>query len=205
MAVHHRRRLTVLLAAAAAIAFPAPAIAHVTEQAGSLEVTLGWGNEPPLVGLENSVEVVVADDAGSPVGDAGDELEAEVTFGDRQISLPLEPGEGEGEFAAALVPTRPGTYAFHVTGRVGGQPIDIEATCSDGTFECVAPASEAQFPVADPSAGELAQALEREAPRVEEAGDTADGARTLSIVALVIAAVALGAAGAGLVVRRKSG
>ncbi len=200
-----RRGLTGLLAAALVLSLPASAGAHVTEQAGPLEVTVGWGNEPPLVGLENSVEVVVADGSGAPVGGPDDSLEAEVSFGERRITLPLEAGEGTGEFGAVLVPTRPGTYAFHVSGRVDGQPIEIEATCSEGTFECVLPAAEAQFPVADPSVGELAEGLEREVPRVEDATDTADGAQTLAVAALVIAAIALGAAGAGLVMRRKSG
>lgn len=204
MPFHCRRGLTGLLAALALLALPIPATAHVTEQAGPLEVTVGWGSEPPLVGLENSVEVVVADGSGSPIGSAADQLEAEVSFGERRITLPLEAGEGAGEFAALIVPTRPGTYAFHVSGRVAGQRIEIETTCSEGTFECVQPAAEAQFPVADPSLGELAEGLEREAPRVEDAADTADGARTLAIAALLIAGIALGAAGAGLVMRRKS-
>jgi hypothetical protein len=201
-----RRALTGMLAAAALLAaVPGSAQAHVTEQAGPLEVTLGWGDEPPLVGFENFVEVEVADGSGSPVGGPADSLEVEVSFGDRRLALPLEAGEVPGTFAAVIVPTRPGTYAFHLTGEVDGQEIDLESTCSEQSFECVGPASDAQFPVADPSLGEVAEGLAREGPRVDDAADTADGAKTIAIAAIVVAAFALGAAGAGILVRRKSG
>lgn len=178
--------LSALLAGGVALA-----PAHVTEESGSFEVELGWGEEPPRVGVENFVEVGVSDARGAPVVVPVAALSVEVVYGDTAVTLPLVPTSVPGTLEARLTPTRPGTYSFNVTGSVRGQPLDVSATCSRSTFECVDTAAGTEFPVDDPSAGELAQRLSREADRVEEAGDQADSARTLAIVALALAAVAL--------------
>lgn len=170
------------------------ASAHVTEASGPFRVEMGWGNEPPLVSSDNFVEVEVADAAGTPVAVPAGALSVEVSYAGTAVTLPLIPGEIPGELSAELIPTRPGTYAFHITGTVQGQTLDVEATCSEATFECVEEGSSAEFPVKDPSPGELSQRLSRESDRVREATDTAESAKTLALVALVPALLALGMA-----------
>lgn len=169
----------------------APASAHVTEESGSFEVEMGWGEEPPRSGAENFVEVSVAGTGGAPVAVPAGALSVEVVYGGTALTLPLTPTPVPGTLEARLTPTRPGTYAFNVSGSVHGQQLDVSATCSESTFECVETGAATEFPVKDPSAGELAQRLSSEADRVEQAGDRADSARTLAIVALVLAAAAL--------------
>jgi hypothetical protein len=182
------------------------AAAHVEKESGPFRVELGWGVEPPLAGLDNFVQVELADSAGAPVAVPAGALSVEVTYGASAVTLPLVPAEAPGELRAELVPTRPGTYAFHVSGSVGGQTVAVSATCSASTFECVEDSSGAEFPVSDPSSGELAQRLVRESERVEQAGDDADSARSLAVVALALAAAALATAvGIGLRGRRKRG
>ena len=170
------------------LASPAPA--HVTKAAGAFRVTIGWASEPPLTGLENSIVVEVTDADGAPVTDVRSP-EVEVTFGDARVTLPLLPGEQPGEFEAALVPTRPGSYAIDVTAAADGEKIDVSSGCSEQSFECVEPASVAQFPVKDPSLGEIAERLSRDLPREQDAADTADSARAIALGALVLAAIAL--------------
>jgi len=172
------------------------AAAHETKSVGGLKLTVGWGDEPAFSGFRNFVEVDVVDGAGHPVTDlGGGALSADVGFGDEHLPLALVPARGQpGKFRAWLVPTRPGTYSFHVTGTIKGQPIDMMSTCSDTTFACVADVSDIQFPVKDPSAGQLADRISREMPRAEAAMTAAGGARTLAIAGLAGAVVALGAA-----------
>jgi hypothetical protein len=189
-----RPSLAAAAIAAVALTLPASAPAHVTKPANGFRVTMGWGNEPPLAGFENFVEVGVTDASGAPVRDLGSTAGVEVSFGGAQTVLPLVPSEVPGEFRAALVPTRPGTYAFHVTATANGEEIATGATCSDRTFDCVAAASEVAFPVKDPSIGELSERLARELPRVEQAADTAASARRIAIAAVVLAGLALAAA-----------
>jgi hypothetical protein len=170
--------------------------AHETKGVGDLRLTVGWGEEPAFSGFRNFVEVDVADAAGRPVTDlGGGTLSAEVSFGSERISLSLLPARGQpGKFSAWLVPTRPGTYTFHITGMARGQVIDMTSTCSQETFACVADVSDIQFPVKDPSAGQLADRISRELPRAAGAMEAATGARTLAVAGLAGAVIALGAA-----------
>jgi hypothetical protein len=186
----------VALAAIVLLAIWTPAAAHETKGVGNLRLTVGWGEEPAFSGFRNFVEVDVADAAGRPVTDlGGGTLSVEVSFGNERISLSLLPVPGQpGKFSAWLVPTRPGTYGFHITGMARGQAIDLTSSCSPETFACVADVSDIQFPVKDPSAGQLADRISRELPRASGAMEAATGARTLAIAGLAGAVIALGAA-----------
>jgi hypothetical protein len=200
-----RLRLIALAAVTLVLASAPAALAHVVRTVGPYSVEIGWGNEPPVAGLENFVEVTVTSDAG-PVADVGPDAAVAVSFGDARKSLPLVPTEEPGTFRATLVPTRPGTYAFQVEATVDGREISTGAKCSEGTFDCVIPASEIQFPVADPTPGEVADRVTATLPRAEEAADDADSAKRLAIAAIAIAAIALGGAVAlALRARRHTG
>lgn len=169
--------------------------AHERKTVGSVVLIVGWGDEPAYTGFRNFVEVDVADAAGAPVADPAGALSVEVSFGAERTTLPLSPaGKAAGHYRAALVPTRPGTYAFHITGVVHGERVDVTSTCSDQTFACVRDASDVQFPAKDPTAGQLAERIDRAVPRAERAAAAAASARTLSVVSLAIAVAALFAA-----------
>jgi hypothetical protein len=171
------------------------ASAHVVERSGPYRVSMGWGNEPALSGSENFVEIGLADASGAPVPAPAGALDVEVGFGGAVRTLALAPGEEPGTFRAVLVPTRPGTYRFHVTGTVRGRAVDARAACSERTFDCVVDAAGAQFPAREPSSGEVAEKLDRQLPRAQrEAKETADDARRLALVALVVAVLAVAAA-----------
>jgi len=176
--------------------------AHETQALDQIRLTIGWGDEPTFTGFKNFISVAVSDAKGAPVIDPGGSLSVEVSFGDERIVLLLLPaGERRGEFRAWLVPTRPGTYTFHITGRIKGQTVDATSICSDRTFDCVTDISEIQFPVKDPSAGQLADGIGRALPRAERAMDTGARAQTFAFVAIGGAFLALAVA-IGFGVRR---
>jgi hypothetical protein len=188
------QRFAVSVAAMFALAC-APLAAHDTASAGSIRIAIGWGEEPAFSGLRNAVEVDLTDAQGAPVQVLNGSLSAEVSFGDRRVTLALRPvPQAPGRFTAWLVPTRPGTYSFHITGTVNGQAIDVTSTCSETTFDCVADVADVQFPARDPSPGQLAERVNRTLPRAERAIETAGRARTAGYAALTIAALALVAA-----------
>jgi hypothetical protein len=182
-----------------------PLSAHDAHVVGSYRLEIGWGDEPALAGARNAIVVELTDAAGrTPVTDlGGGSLSAEVTFGDQRIVLPLgRSPEHRNQFQAFIVPTRSGTYTFHITGRVAQQAIDVRSTCSERTFDCVISPSDAQFPVRDPSAGELAERVARSSPRADQALALADRAATLAFVALAAAALALAVAAAAILFGR---
>jgi hypothetical protein len=127
----------------------------------------------------------------------------QVAYGPQRLTLPLLPApQRPGEYHAVLVPTQAGIYAFHVSGAIQGRPIDVSATCSGRTFDCVLPVTDIQFPTSAAPASELEQGLARALQRVQRASDSAATARTLAIVAIVIAGVVVLAAGVGFAATR---
>lgn len=201
--------IAVVATAAATLAtlpFASSAGAHEGRSAGDLEMVVGFGTEPAYAGYPNSVQLVLSHNDGGPVTDlrSGD-LGVEVTFGDATKDVDLEPffevGEfGEpGDYRAWFVPTRPGAYTFTFSGKVDGQRIDESFTSAPDTFSEVASPAAEEFPVQDPTNGELAERIDREVPRLtgqiaaakQAAEDDVGTATTVAIVAIVVGALGL--------------
>ena len=192
------------------------AFAHVGRHIAGFDVEVGWATEPVLVGFPNGVFFEIHDEGGRPVTDVGDRLKVEVSFGDQKgPTLVFEPTEEPGRYSAAIIPTRPGSYTFRLTGTVRGATFN-------STFDKVEQASEPadiKFPVKDPSLGEIAALVERLGPRIDALGprldkvarvaDKADSAgnlnRILAITAVALAAAALVAALRRPTTRSRSG
>ena len=179
-----------------------PASAHETRIVGDVVMVVGWSSEPTYAGYQNAAGVRLSEvgrseeEEGPPISDA--ELQVEILFGDESSTtrtgpLPMEEAFSEpGLFEADVIPTRPGTYTYHVTGTAAGQQIDEFFTSSDDTFSNVNVPADIQFPERDPTAGELAQAVERLRTTVDEGGDqtalwVAVGSGVIAVVALVLA------------------
>lgn len=191
------KRLTAALAAAFVILVAHPAGAHEDKNAGSYSLTAGWGEEPAYAGFKNSVQLRIRGAGNRPVTDAGDALKVEITTGSQRITLPMQPNFGTGfgdpgDYRAWLIPTRPGTYTFHFTGAIRGDAVDATFTSSETTFDSVRSPADAQFPAKDPTTGDLAQRLDRvERRAVAKAEDASASARTVAIVAIVIALIGI--------------
>ena len=197
-----------------------PALAHEARKVGNIDMEVGWGTEPAYAGTENSVQLLLSR-GGQPVTDLGDTLKAEVSFGDQTQEFPIEPffdaAEGfgtPGDYRAWLIPTRAGSYSFHFTGTIDGQNVDETFTSGPKTFDDIADPQSVQFPVQDPSTGELAARIDREVPRINDsidaattsaqnAADDASSATTFAIVGIAVGAIGLATAIVALVSTRK--
>jgi hypothetical protein len=176
------------------LTFVVPTSAHDAHVVGLYRLEIGWGEEPAFTGIRNSVVVEITEaKGGEPVNDLdGGALSVEVSFGAERVVLPLQPAwSRRNEFRASILPTRAGTYTFHITGTVKSQPIDITSTCAEKTFDCVVDVSHIQFPVKDPSVGQLAERVERSLPRAEQALESSARARTTGFAAMAVAVLAL--------------
>ena len=186
-----RGRLTVSLSAAL-LALSAPIRAIDKQTVGTMQLTIGWGDESAFAGSRNSIDVGVADSNGAPVADPTNTLNVEVSFGERRLRLPLLPVERQpGLYRAWIVPSRAGSYAFHISGRLKGEAIDITSACSEKTFQCVTDPGEVQFPEKDQTSAQLVETVVQSQARVQQAIDDATEARLISFVALAISAAAV--------------
>ena len=218
-----KRSMRAMFAAALAVApmllGAAPALAHEGRKLGDLEMEVGWGTEPAYSGEVNSVQILLVHD-GKPVVDLGDTLDVEVTFGDQTQTFSLEPFFEEGEFGtpgdyrAWLIPTTPGQYSFRVTGTIDGEDVDETFTSGPKTFDDVQNPQSVEFPVQQPSTGELAERIDRVEPRltsaisdvqadVQTTSDDASSAKTIGLIGLVVGAIGLVVAIVALVASRR--
>jgi hypothetical protein len=170
-----------------------PALAHEVRQVGAVEVVVGWDDEPAIAGFRNAVGVTL-----SGPGEDAAAFEVVVVFGDgaETPALPLEPAfDDPTHYSAPIIPTRPGTYTFRISGDIDGEPFGEEFTSGQDTFDDVRNPADLEFPVQDPTRGELAESLERLSGRVpaDDAEEAAgiSGATWLAGAALLVAVVAL--------------
>lgn len=219
-------RLGLAAASGAALALcaagGASAHEHRTVAQGAYSMVVGWSGEPTFTGARNAVQLFVKDASGSPVTDLGsDSLKVQVVYqGQTSDSMPLVPAFSAnfgtpGEYDAQLEPTRPGDYTFHFTGSIHGAAIDESFTSSPKTFDSVRDDTSIEFPVKDPSRGELSTAVQRVTARVaplpdrvaaaqtsaQSANDAGNRATVLAVVALVLTLL-LGVA-VGMLLRRR--
>ena len=174
------------------IVIPGIVSAHEHRPVGVYEMVVGWIDEPPFVGFKNAVELRLADAGGKPVLDLGDALKVEVIFGGQKTeALTLAPAFGAtsgrpGEYRAPVIPTRPGTYAFHFVGTIRGQKVNEVFTASEQTFDLVQASSEIEFPAKDPTRADLALRVQRLAPRLDRVVELADQVKALAIIGIVL-------------------
>jgi hypothetical protein len=206
-----RRRILAALVAAtlAGLLIPllaSPASAHQAKTVGKYHFVVGFGDEPAYAGEKNSVQLLLADANDKPVTDLTDTLKVAVTTGTAEpLQLSMEPFFEVGEFGtpgdyrAFFIPTAPGIYSFHFTGTIKGQKIDQTFKSGPQTFSDIEDPAQIQYPVKQPTGGQLATRADRETARVDtalaeernQAKDDAASARTLAIVGLVVGALGL--------------
>jgi hypothetical protein len=159
---------------------------HVT--IGDYHITIGWMNEPTLVGQPNGVEVLIEDQDENPVVDlGGDSLAVVISTGEQETpSLPLTPAfsiEGgfgtPGHYTAELIPTLPGDYTFHLTGSIHDEPVDVSITSGDDTFSPVNSTSDLEFPIKVPTLADVSTRLERIDGRIAELAEDNPGEEAL--------------------------
>jgi hypothetical protein len=196
------------------------ASAHADRDVGPISLAIGFGTEPAYVGQPNSAQVLL-NDGGHPVLDLGDSLKIEISFGDQQLRLPLEPdfeiGESgtPGDYRAWFIPSQAGTYTFHLTGSVHATKIDLTVSSSPTTFDEVQDPANATFPAVNaPTNEELASRIDQESSRTADvvaaaqaaatdAKDAADSARTVGLIGVVLGAIGVIAGGGAVAMARR--
>ena len=212
---HPARRPAVAgIATAALLMFLALApvvTAHAAFTAGAYSIEVGWVIEPTYVSQPNAVQFTIHDKDDKPVTDLGaDDIKVVVsTAGTASPSLGFDPafdladGAGPmGEYHASIVPTAVGDYTFHITGSIHGTTVDITATSGSDTFNSVVGSTDIEFPVKQPSLGEVATHLDRIDARITtlQSADPGTAALTAANSAVEAAHAAADAADRALLV-----
>jgi hypothetical protein len=199
-----------------AVLVAGPASAHEEKTVGRYSFVVGFGTEPAYAGQPNSMQVLITRD-GKPATDLAGQLDGlmgHAFYGGKadpkleNAMMPLEPYFGDdwgtpGDYRSFFVPTQAGAYTFELKGKLGSQKINLVIPSGPETFGDVNDPAKASFPaVKDPTTGQLAQRVDREAARLtgamaaataaqQAAEDSADQARLLALGGLIVGAVGL--------------
>ena len=125
------------LAALSLLALCAPAaFAHTTVSVGSYDIEVGWGLEPPVVGIWNTFVFHVTEPGereGVKTGviNAFRDLGATATFGGVTKTLEVNSDPRPGYYFANVIPTRTGSYSVLLDGEILGTPVDVLVPIED--------------------------------------------------------------------------
>ncbi|HVX02347.1 MAG TPA: hypothetical protein VHA09_04270 [Nitrososphaera sp.] len=125
--------LAIPILSAAVLLIPArPAYAHTATKAGDINMEVGWGIEPPLIGQMNTITVEVTRISdGKPVANAFADAKVTVIKGGDSKDLEILPGEKEGLYAGQIIPTQLGQITVDITGTIAGQKVDNKVQIED--------------------------------------------------------------------------
>ena len=204
-----RAALAVAATAALAALATGPALAHELQHVGPYDLAVGWKIEPTYVGAPNAIQVTITDHDDKPVTDiAPDDLSVvvstgtstsqaltfELAFDAQELTGPL------GEYDAAIVPTAPGDYTFHLTGAIHGEKLDLTLSSGEETFDPVKESADLEFPAKLPSMAEVTTRLDRIDGRIASLQSGSGGPTTADVdAARAAAADARSAASTALV------
>ena len=122
------RAIAVLVAVVASLALTGTdALGHDRRTVGAYQLVVGFLTEPAYAGQPNGLDLRVTDTrSNQPVEGLEKTLKADVRVGGlAPLPLTLAARFGQaGAYAAQFVPTKAGTYIFHVTGKIGAQDVD---------------------------------------------------------------------------------
>lgn len=148
----HIRLISILAILTLLLGLVVPSFAHegreVGEGADKAVITFGWRVEPAYTDLLNGPELMIENhDTDTAVEGLEETLQLEVSYGGKSKVLKLRAVWNDpGHYTADLIPTQPGDYSFHLTGKIGSVDVDETFSSTDGEFSSVNPISDIQFP-----------------------------------------------------------
>lgn len=129
--------LVVSIITAACLVLSAPtALAHTTVSVGPYDIEVGWGLEPPVVGIWNTFVFHVTE-SGAQEGvktgviNAFKDMRATATFGGATKMLEVNSDVRPGYYFANVIPTRTGSFSVLLEGEISGTVVDVDVPIED--------------------------------------------------------------------------
>lgn len=114
----------------------APSFAHTTVEVEHYEIEVGWGIEPPIVGIRNDIVFKIIERGereGSFAGitNAFTNLEATAMYGGATKKIDINSDPRPGYYFSPIIPTKTGSYMVDLNGEIDGTPIVIQIPIED--------------------------------------------------------------------------
>ena len=113
-----------------------PSFAHTTVDVGTYKIEVGWGIEPPVVGIRNDIVLKITesgDTEGSYKGVTSvfKNLEATVMYGGATKKIDINSDPRPGYYFSPIIPTKTGSYIMDLKGEINGTLVDIQIPIED--------------------------------------------------------------------------
>lgn len=182
------------------LGFASQAFAHTTVEVAPYKIEVGWGLEPPVVGIRNDFVFKITesgDGSGQYKGvtNAFKNLEATAVFGGVSKKIDINSDPKIGYYFSPVIPTKTGTYVIDLQGEIDGVLINIQIPVEDVESTAIL-----DFPPTSSSSNQDVTALkaaisslQREVSSMKDDSENIDGgaAYDFAIFGLSIAAAAI--------------
>ena len=113
-----------------------PSFAHTTVEVEPYKIEVGWGIEPPVVGIRNDIVFKITEpgeNEGTYTGVTSvfKNLEAIAMYGGTTKKIDINSDPRPGYYFSPIIPTKTGSYIMDLKGEIHGTPIDIQIPIED--------------------------------------------------------------------------
>jgi len=118
------------------VGFVIPSFAHTTVEIQPYKIEVGWGLEPPVVGIRNDITIKITEPGDVPgqykgISNAFKNLEATTLFGGVSKIIDINSDPKIGYYFSPIIPTKTGTYFMNLKGDINGVPVDVQIPIED--------------------------------------------------------------------------
>ena len=180
--------------------FASQAFAHTSVVVEPYKIEVGWGIEPPVVGIRNDFTFKITEPGDTPgsytgVTNAFKNLDATAVFGGVSKIIDINSDPKIGYYFSPVIPTKTGTIVINLKGDINGVPIDVQIPVEDVESTAVLDFPPTSGSSSDQDVVALKNAissLQRDVLNMKPSTETNDGAAyDFAIFGLSIAAAAI--------------
>jgi len=118
------------------VGFVSQSFAHTTVEVEPYKIEVGWGLEPPVVGIRNDFVFKITEPGDTPgsykgVTNAFKNVEVTALFGGISKKIDINSDPKIGYYFSPVIPTKTGTYTMDLKGEINGVPIDVQIPVED--------------------------------------------------------------------------
>ncbi len=111
------------------------AYAHTTVEVGKYSFEVGWGIEPPVVGIRNDFVIAITESPSEGVKtgitNAFRNIDATAKFGGVSKKLDINSDPRPGHYFSPVIPTKLGSISIEFKGELNGVPVDVDIPIED--------------------------------------------------------------------------
>ena len=113
-----------------------PSFAHTTVEVEQYKIEVGWGIEPPVVGIRNDVVFKITESGETEgtyrgITSAFQNLDATVMYGGASKTIDINSDPKPGYYFSSIIPTKTGSYLMDLQGEIRDVTINVQIPIED--------------------------------------------------------------------------